>query len=59
MELRTIGDVAEVLPGFSTGAAVEHDPAGTHQLVQIRHLVVGLPYRYRDEDAFRIAPGQT
>lgn len=59
VNLRHLGDVAEVLPGFSTGTAVEHDPAGTHQLAQIRHLKPGMPYRYREEDAFRIDPGRS
>ncbi len=59
VNLRRLGDVAEVLPGFSTGTAVEHDAAGTHQLVQIRHLKAGMPYRYRKEDAFRIDPGRS
>lgn len=58
VHLRTIGDIAEVLPGFSTGSAVSHDSAGTHQLIQIRHLDAGMPYHYRDRDAFRLNPGR-
>lgn len=59
VQFQRIGDIAEVLPGFSTGTAVEHDPAGSHQLVQSRHLTAGLPYRFREEDAFRIHPGRS
>jgi len=49
-------DVAEILPGFSTGAALEHDATGTHQVVLSKHLQPGLPYSYRDADEFRIHP---
>jgi hypothetical protein len=53
-----LGELAEVLPGLSTGARLEHSAAGTHQLVLSRHLVPGLPYRYHDADEFRIDPGR-
>lgn len=56
--LRTIGQIAEVLPGFSAGRAVKHDPTGSHQLIQSRDLTPGIPYRYRDEHAFRIDAGK-
>lgn len=56
VRLARLGELAEVLPGFSTGAALEHDPAGTHQVVLSRHLTPGLPYSYRDVDEFRIMP---
>lgn len=54
VQLAAIGDIAEVLPGFSTGGALEHDPRGSHQVVLSRHLVPGLPYVYSETDAFRI-----
>lgn len=56
IEMQRLADVVEVLPGYSTGSALEHDAAGTHQVVMSRHLQPGLPYAYRDEDAFRITP---
>ncbi len=59
VHVRVLGEVAEVLPGFSTGEAMSHDPAGTHQLIQIKHLVTGMPYRYREQDAFRLNPGRS
>jgi hypothetical protein len=53
-----LADLAEVLPGISTGTRLEHSPAGSHQLVLSRHLVPGLPYRYHAGDEFRIDPGR-
>jgi hypothetical protein len=52
----TIGDVAEVLPGYAVKGRVEHDPNGCCQLIQGRHLSPGQPYRYRPEDELRISP---
>jgi hypothetical protein len=49
-------DLVDVLPGFSTGGTIEHDPVGTHQVVLSRHLTPGLPYHYKDEDRLRINP---
>jgi hypothetical protein len=56
VRLSRLGELAEVLPGFSTGGTIEHDPAGTHQVVLSRHLTPGLPYHYRDQDEWRIDP---
>ncbi|MEJ7809742.1 MAG: hypothetical protein WKG32_04915 [Gemmatimonadaceae bacterium] len=58
VELAAVSDIAQVLPGFSTGKTFAHDPAGTHQVVLSRHLTPGLPYLYRPEDEFRIDPGR-
>ncbi len=58
-EIRRLGDVAEILPGYSTGTALVHDPDGTHQVVLSRHLTPGMPYSYRAEHAFRIRPSST
>lgn len=49
-------DIAEILPGFSTGSALEHHIAGTHQVVLSKHLQPGLPYSYSNADEFRIQP---
>lgn len=56
VEVRRLGDIAEILPGYSTGKALVHDPDGTHQVVLSRHLTPGLPYSYSAKDAFRIRP---
>lgn len=56
--VKPIGELAEVLPGLSTGTRLEHTPAGTHQVVQSRHLMAGLPYCYTAADEFRITPGR-
>lgn len=56
--LRTLGAVAEVLPGFSVGRMVAQDQGGTYQLIQSKHLTPGVPYRYREEDAFLVSPGK-
>lgn len=56
VEMRRLADVVEVLSGYSTGSALAHDVAGTHQVVMSKHLQPGLPYSYVDEDAFRITP---
>lgn len=55
-EIRRLGDIAEILPGYSTGKALVHDPGGTHQVVLSKHLTPGLPYSYSGADAFRIRP---
>jgi hypothetical protein len=55
-EIRRLGDFAEILPGYSTGKALVHDPDGTHQVVLSKHLTPGLPYSYSAADAFRIRP---
>ena len=54
--LQRLQDLVEILPGFSTGSALEHDDAGTHQMVLSKHLQPGLPYSYTETDAFRIQP---
>jgi restriction endonuclease S subunit len=51
-----LGEIAEVLPGLSTGTRLEHNPDGSHQVLLSRHLKPGLPYRYADRDSFRITP---
>lgn len=51
-----IMDCAEVLPGFSTLAALRDDPGGTHQVVMGKHLTQGEPYTYKEEDRLRIIP---
>lgn len=56
VQIQRLGDIAEVLAGYSTGKSLVHDPDGTHQVVLSKHLTPGLPYSYRDEDAFRIRP---
>jgi len=53
-----LGDVADVLPGFSTGERLEHSQTGTHQVVLSRHLTPGMPYSFTELDAFRINPGR-
>src|SRR5690349_12735412 len=57
-ELFPLGELAEVLPGISTGARMDHSSAGTHQIILSRHLVPGLPYHYESSDEFRIQPGR-
>jgi len=52
----TIGDVAEVLPGFAVKGRVEHQLDGCCQLIQGRHLTPGEPYRYRPQDRLLIDP---
>ena len=58
MRLAAIGDIAEVRPGLSTGGRLEHDAAGSHQVVLSRHLVPGQSYLYSSGDIFRINPGR-
>jgi hypothetical protein len=58
VRLYSLGEVASVLPGLSTGGRLEHDPLGSHQVVLSRHLVAGLPYRYDGRDEFRIQVGR-
>lgn len=58
VHLAAIGDIAEVLPGFSSGGALEHQPLGTHQVVLSRHLTPGLPYRFTTDDEMRITPSR-
>ena len=53
-----LGDIAEVLPGFSTGGALVHDPNGTHQVILSRHLTAGAPYIYGSADEMRITPAR-
>ena len=48
--------LAEVLPGFSTKVAVDHDPKGNHQLVVAKHLPEEGHYNYREEHANLITP---
>jgi hypothetical protein len=58
VKLAAIGDIAEVRPGLSTGARLQHTPTGSHQLVLSRHLVPGQSYSYQPQDEFRIDPGR-
>lgn len=51
-----IMDCAEVLPGFSTQAALRDEPDGTHQVVMGKHLTQGEPYIYKEKDRLRIKP---
>ncbi len=51
----TLGECAEVLPGFSVRGRMEHDPDGTHQVILTRHLEQGLPYTYKEQDEHRLA----
>ena len=53
-----LGDIAEVLPGFSAGGALVHDPNGTHQVILSRHLTAGAPYVYGSADEMRISPSR-
>ncbi|MHB1096400.1 MAG: restriction endonuclease subunit S [Gemmatimonadaceae bacterium] len=53
-----LGDIAEVLPGFSAGGALVHDPNGTHQVILSRHLTAGAPYVYGSADEMRITPAR-
>ncbi len=53
-----LGDIAEVLPGFSTGGALVHDAYGTHQVILSRHLTAGAPYVYGSADEMRITPAR-
>lgn len=59
VEIRRLGDIAEIIPGYSTGKALVHDPDGTHQVVLSKHLTPGLRYSYTEGDAFRIRPFST
>lgn len=56
-QVTTIGASAAVLPGYSMGSAMEHDPEGSHQVILSRHLRLGVPYAYQPADAFRLTPG--
>ena len=56
-QVTTIGACAAVLPGYSMGSAMEHNPEGTHQVILSRHLRLGVPYEYQPADEFRITPG--
>lgn len=58
VEIRRLGDIAEILPGFSL-STLKHDAEGTHQVVLSKHLRPGLPYLYSQEDEFRINPSAT
>ncbi|HEX9580801.1 MAG TPA: restriction endonuclease subunit S [Gemmatimonadales bacterium] len=58
VRLVPLADCAAVLPGFSIHGGLKHDPHATHQVVRTRHLTEGVPYSYRDEDEFKIAPGR-
>ncbi len=49
-----IMDCAEVLPGFSTLAALRDEPGGTWQVVMGKHLTQGEPYIYKEEHRLRI-----
>ena len=51
-------ECAEVLPGFSVRGRMEHDPAGTHQLVLSRHLTEGVRYVYAPDHELRIVLGR-
>jgi hypothetical protein len=50
---------AEVLPGFSTKVAVDHDPKGSHQLIVAKHLPEEGPYIYREEHSNLIRPDRS
>ena len=54
--LKALGQIAEILPGYSPRRATEHDPRGTHQVISARHLTVGAPYRFTSEHLLRITP---
>ena len=56
-QVTTIGACAAVLPGYSMGSAMEHDPEGTHQVILSRHLTLGQAYAYDPLDEFRLTPG--
>jgi restriction endonuclease S subunit len=51
-----IRDCAEVLPGFSTKAAIIDEPEGTVQVITAQHLTKGQSYRYEPEHRLRIRP---
>lgn len=52
----TIGEVAEVLPGYALKGRVEPDAAGRYQLIQGKHLTPGEPYRFEPSHEVRITP---
>lgn len=54
--ISTIGQIAEILPGYSPRGATEHDPRGTHQVISARHLTAGAPYRFTPDHELRIVP---
>ncbi|MBP6670702.1 MAG: restriction endonuclease subunit S [Gemmatimonadales bacterium] len=56
-QVTTIGACAAVLPGYSMGSAMKHDPEGTHQVILSRHLTLGQAYAYEPLDEFRLTPG--
>jgi hypothetical protein len=45
-----ISQVADVLPGYAVRGKVEHDPEGSFQVVQPRHLANDPIYRYKQAD---------
>src|SRR5438067_3166836 len=56
--LTALEDCADVIAGLSVAGRLEHDPAGTHQVVTTRHLTEGVPYEYEAAHRLRIVPGR-
>jgi len=50
VQIKRIGECAEVLPGLSLKARAEHEPSGTHQVIQVKYLKEGVPYVYDDKE---------
>ena len=55
-QLVSLGECAQVLPGFSIRGRIGHDSNGTHQLILTRHLTDGIPYEYEPTHELRIVP---
>jgi restriction endonuclease S subunit len=55
VQIKRIGDCADILPGLSLKARAEHEPDGTYQIIQAKHLKEGIPYVFnRKEHELRI-----
>lgn len=50
VQIKRIEECAEVLPGLSLKARAEHEPKGTHQVIQVKYLKEGVPYIYDDKE---------
>ena len=55
-KLVKLKDCTEIRPGFSLKRTVKNQQNGTHQIVMMKHLSKGEPYRYQDEHQLRIIP---
>lgn len=56
VELKSVKECAEVLPGYALKARAEHEPEGTCQVVMARHISDCMAYRYVVEHELRMTP---